>query len=84
MSDLRAFARPEPQPFRPGDPIPANGDGELHPDVIRLRHQLSGAGTGLLRRGDYAALVKYLGGDWTVKRLMAAHAYFKARDRRPT
>ena len=81
MSDLRAFAQPEPQPFRPGDPIPANGDGELHPDVVQLRHTGAAA---MLNGSNYAAVAKHLGGDWTVKRLKAAHDYLKSRDRRPT
>jgi hypothetical protein len=77
------FYRPPVEPFGPDDPIPANGDGENHPDVIRLRHQLSGSGLGLAEAGKFDALAEHLGGDWTAKRVKAAYAYITSRNGRP-
>ena len=63
-----------------GDPIPANGDGENHPDVIALRHSLSDyASARLARAGDFKGLAARIGGD--PKRLKAAYAHLVERDR---
>ena len=63
-----------------GKPIPANGDGENHPDVRALRHSMSDyANVRLARAGDFAALAVRVGGDAT--RLKAAYDYIVSRDR---
>ena len=78
------FASPAPQPFGKGDPIPANGDGEHHPDVTALRHALADpASAHLADADDFPALANRLGDGWTVKRLKAAHAYIKGRSSAP-
>lgn len=84
LGDGRDIAQPPAQPFKVGDPIPPHGDGELHPDVIRLRHQLASLpARNLAAEGDFAALAEFLGDDWTAERVSAAWSYIANRGRRP-
>jgi hypothetical protein len=81
MPPLDAIIRPEPQPFGPEDGIPSNGDGERHPDVIRLRHALSDpAAMRLVEANDFAALAERIGGN--PGKLHAAFDYLRERDKR--
>jgi hypothetical protein len=67
------------------DKIPRNGNGENHPDVVALRHQLSsGSALPLAEAGSWTELAAYLasGGwpDWSPERLQAAYDYLVWHD----